>query len=301
MAIAPLLTVWSDLAPRVARLTQGHPNFAARLIVAPTRAIHCYAIYMQLSGIDDDELLARTLFEHHPRELLDEAWPDRHPQLRTMLDRISGPTWEIERYQRLDRLLKSRVSEPVMNTTRINECTIIFHEELEKLDILVTSAANALQGNLSMAKALHAAIVVMRKMHVLSNDEVEAASLKNARKDGLGRWLERRLRKATAPTVPLPPSLYQITDCTEMVSLGRQMKNCLGDTRTLLTMLMGDFVFLRMHDEAGPIVVSMARGPGECWMINEAQAIHHHHPAKSRMNVTATAVSVSALISLPWR
>ena len=77
MAIAPLLTVWSDLAPRVARLTQAHPNLASRLIVAPTRAIHAYAIFIQQPATADDELLARTLFESHPRDLL---WADCDPQ-----------------------------------------------------------------------------------------------------------------------------------------------------------------------------------------------------------------------------
>ena len=193
-------------------------------------------------------------------------------QLFYLLERISGPVWPIERYQRLDRLLKSRVSEPVMSTTRINEHTIIFHEQLEtKLDVLVASAVKALEGSTVMAKALDAVITIMRKMDVLSSSEVESASLKQVRKDGLGRWVERRLRRGTAPTVPLPSSLRQITTCSEMVALGRQLKNCLGDVRSLLALVMGEFVFLRLDEHAGPIVVSLARGPAGCWMIHEAQ------------------------------
>ncbi len=198
-------------------------------------------------------------------------WPDRSPELFNLLDRINGPVWQVERYHRLDRLLKSRVAESVKNTTRINEATIIFHEQLEKHDVLVTSAVMALEGRIALAKNLGAIITILRKMNVLSSDEVEAASLKKIRKDGLGRWVERRLRRGIAPTVPLPLSLRQITTCSEMVALGRQMKNCLGEVRSLLALVMGDFVFLRMDDDTGPIVVSLAAGPGGIWMINEAQ------------------------------
>ena len=50
----PGLAHWSDLGNRVARLTQAYPDLAARLIVAPARALHCYAIYLHQTATVDD-------------------------------------------------------------------------------------------------------------------------------------------------------------------------------------------------------------------------------------------------------
>ena len=107
----PGLAHWSNLAPTIAKIVLCHPDLAARLICAPVRAVHAYAIFIQQSGIPDDELLARTLFDNHPRDLLDQVWPDRSPELWGMLERISGPVWSLRDYGRLDELLKSRVAE----------------------------------------------------------------------------------------------------------------------------------------------------------------------------------------------
>ena len=270
-AQVPGLAHWGDLSPRVAKLTQAHPNLASRLICAPVRATHCYSIFIQRSDIVDDEHLASTLFGNHPRDLLDIVWPDRTPELFTMLERIAGPVWKIERYLRLERLLKSRIGDSMLSVLSVNEHTILFYEELKKLDVLVANAVNALERNINMVKALGAVITILRKMDVLAHDEVEAASLKQVRVGGIGKWLERRLRRAMAPTIPFPPSLRQITTCTEMVALGRELKNCLGDVRTLIALVTGELVFLRMDDDLGPIVVCLARGPAGCWMIHEAQ------------------------------
>ena len=95
MAIAPGLVHWSDLAPTIAKIVLCHPDLAARLICAPVRAVHAYAIFLRQTVSGDEELLARTLFDNHPRDLLDIVWPDRSPELWGMLDRINGPVWGI--------------------------------------------------------------------------------------------------------------------------------------------------------------------------------------------------------------
>ena len=270
----PGLAHWSDLATTIAKIVHRHSNLASRLIVAPTRAIHCYAIFIQQSGIADNELLARTLFENDPRKLL---WADCSSELWTMLDRISGPVWSLRDYERLDGLLKSALRSMVLDTKSLNSRSLTLFETVGVLDPLVIHARAAVDGCLFMLRSLSVALSILRRMNVLQSDEYEAASLKRVRNGGVTRWVTKRLARATAPRCPfkMPPGYSQITTGRELGNLALKMRNCLSDTRHMLALATGEFVFLKTETKAhGIIVATLARGPGGCWMLQHAEGQH---------------------------
>ena len=291
----PGLAHWSDLGNRVARLTQAYPDLAARLIVAPARALHCYAIYLHQTATVDDELLAQTLFGNHPRKLL---WADCSPELWTMLERIIGPVWSLRDYERLDALLKSALRSMVLDTKSLNSRALTLFETVGVLDPLVIHARAAVDGCLFMLRSLSVALSILRRMNLLQPDDLEAASLRRVRNGGLTRWVMKRLARVNAPRCPfkMPHGYSQITKGRELLNLALKMRNCLSDTRHMLALATGELVFLKTETEAhGIIVATLARGPGGCWMLEHAEGQHRRDDTEIVSYEVVTALRLAGI------
>ena len=98
-----LTATWGELAGLVARLVRARPGIAARLALAPARAIHATATYLHHAvalGCADDAI-ARVVECRAPRDLLGEALPDVHPRMFRLLDRAGPQAKPFIYYQRL--------------------------------------------------------------------------------------------------------------------------------------------------------------------------------------------------------
>src|SRR6476620_6184863 len=103
---APLLLVFSDLAPRLPTLVRLRPSLVPRLIVAPREAIHSIAAYLHLApeAARSDIEVAAIIDENHPRDLLRAALPCCPPRLYRALDRAGDRVRDKRFYERLGTL-----------------------------------------------------------------------------------------------------------------------------------------------------------------------------------------------------
>src|SRR3954452_13657789 len=100
---APLLLVFSDLAPRVATLIRAHPLLIARLIVAPPEAVHAIGAFLHLApdASKPDAEVAEMIIGTDPRKLLGIALPDYPRRLYRALSTAGDRVLPKRLYNRL--------------------------------------------------------------------------------------------------------------------------------------------------------------------------------------------------------
>src|SRR3954470_10230606 len=100
---APLLLVFSDLAPRVATLIRARPLLIARLIVAPPEAVHAIGAFLHLApdASKPDAEVAEMINGTDPRTLLRAAISDCPRRLYRALASAGERVLNRRRYERI--------------------------------------------------------------------------------------------------------------------------------------------------------------------------------------------------------
>lgn len=281
---------------RVAAALRGRPALTARLALAPRRAIHAVAAFVQSSAADRDEhgtdqAFAERLLNDHPRDLLAAALGVApHPRLYRLLDRAALPAWPVADYAALDRLLRMGADDAL---ARDND------REIEARN--VASVARLLDGDPTLLRArlacteggsrqaLAAVLAVLRASGVA--EPVETLP------DGSGHAaLARRLRRAVAAlgsphaAFPAPPGWKVVASVADLWLVGARLRVCCagrtwGAAHYASKLASGASVFLHGSGSdggGGDVLAEVARLPGGVWAVEAIRGARNARPPAGR-------------------
>jgi len=233
METAPMLTaVWNDLSDDVLALILEHPELWFRLLAAGKQQFHAYAIWLALAERGSDEqAVAYHIYEHHPRVLLTEVFPESDHRLWRVLQKLPEHALRGNDYQRIARLASGPAVTAMLAAKTVLPTHLQFYETLETLDPLVAEAHQALGLKVDAANRLHSGLTLLREFGLLERDEQAAKILRaTTQKKQLRQFLVRRLGKLqlAVPDVPTDSKLKPMTDLNMVMRQAHQVfRNCL--------------------------------------------------------------------------
>ena len=272
---AMLTAVWSDLAPVVARLIRARPTLAARLALAPPRAVHAVAIYLRrvtAEGGDAAAALAREVEGGDPRALLARALPGHDPRLYRALDRLGPQVRALRFYLRLHALLGSPAAALVLAASPLGEDALTVGE-MALRDPVLLAVGRGVHNSLHTAQCAASALAYLRAMGLAR--DVEALP-PGSGLPALVRRLRADLARARppAPPFPAPAGWLHVASVGDLWRIGRKLGNCVADIRGgshhVLAYVSGDEVMLAHAGE--PLLLACVErvGPG-CWHLQQCK------------------------------
>ena len=279
---APMLCViWSeDLADRVAGLVRAHPVLAPRLLYAPRRAVHAYAIALYeapiVDGGESEAELAARLASTHPRALLAEAMPGCSARLYAILDRCGETVRPAIFYQRLHALLLSDLALVVLDAPDIDDHVLDFAEMLGGMNSVVLHARRALHHSPIRAHALQDLLDLLADHGIAAADLADRLSERGGAK-ALARAVRRLIDRLPLPHPGLaaPAGFRLTTTVGELRAVGRRFGNCLvgvaGRYDTgWLEAVRGQRVYVVRDDP--PVVACLRRASEGRWWVEQVSA-----------------------------
>jgi hypothetical protein len=275
MENAPMLqAAWRGLSGEVVTLMRLHPGLMQRMTLAPLPAFHSYALYLSLIP-PEERMFAKELAAHlhdsDPRALLREALPDADPRLWKMLSRLPLSVLKPESYVRLDRIMRSPVADVALQIAPFDQNTLAFLDELTRLDPMVMLAHRALRQSVRLARVLHSALQILRRLEVLEDDTALRRVMPRLKPDNIDRFLRRRFGRAVlnVPILPSDSNLRAISRLSELFALGYRFKNCLPRRKDLWWgLLTGSYLFFEWCGEE-PAAFNIERGPADTYALSE--------------------------------
>ena len=228
---AMLVATWGDLAGVAARLIRIRPGIAARLALAPTRAIHATAAYLHhvVASNYEDEVVGHAVERIKPRDLLRETLPAAHPRLYRLLDRAGPQAKPHDFYERLDAGLHGSASAVLLRAQNLGPDTLDTAELIAADPVLL-----AVKGGLDMGvygmQCLGAALAYVRALGLAADVETLP---RGAGVPALMRRIEADLGRGRPPPAPfpVPAGWRQVATIAELWALGRELHNCIGRMR----------------------------------------------------------------------
>lgn len=238
MEKAPMLAAWDDLSPVVLALMQAERQLYQRLVCAPPRAFHCYAIFLRLA--DDvrqksDKELAQRMYHENPLDLVREVFPHTGPDLLRLLGRLQPRAWQAHEYLDLEQALhNSNGRDSLLAEGLVGFVTPALVKnilQLHNLPILVATVAPKLGYDIARARDFCLMVEIMQSYGVLEPEAKAAAILRKVRPDRLSTFVQRRLARIKAPPFPvvLPSNFRLLETVSEVRAAGHRYRNCLAD------------------------------------------------------------------------
>lgn len=274
METAPMLAPWDDLAPVVLALMQADRSLYQRLVCAPPRAFHCYAIFLRLSEDaqkKSDGALAEQMYSENPLDLVREVFPMIGADLLRVLARLGPRVWTADQYRELDQALRSAARDALMAENRLTPEMVAKARQLKDLPLLVATITPKLGYNIKTARQFGIIFDILRQYGVLETEAEAAAILRKVRPDRLGRFVGRRLSRIKPPPLPLalPPQLRLMETLADVSKAGHRYANCLADYQGIWrAFIMGELRFLEWcGEESG--MISIRTYLGNLWVVEE--------------------------------
>lgn len=226
-----LTATWGDLAGFVARFIRVRPVIAARLALAPTRAIHATAAYLHhavASGYTE-EAVGHAVERFKPRDLLCKALPAMHPRLFRLLDRAGPQARPHAFYQRLDARLHGPAGAVLLRVQNLGPDTLEV-ADLIAADPVLLAVKGALDVGVYGMRCLGTALAYLRALGLAANIETLP---RGAGVPALVRRIEADLGRGRPPPMPfpVPAGWRQVATVAELWALGRELQNCIGGMR----------------------------------------------------------------------
>lgn len=272
METAPMLTAWDDLSPVVLALMQAEKSLYQRLVCAPPRAFHCYAIFLRLSEDarkKSDGALAQQMYHENPLDLVRAVFPNIGPDLLRILARVEPRAWSANEYLDLEQALRTIARDALMSASRVTPSLVSKVQQLDGLPMLVGTIMPKLGYDIEKAKHFGLMFDIMQTWGVLEPEAEAAAILRKVRPDRLSHFVERRLARIKAPAFPVAlPSLFRMLDTLSGVrAAGHRYANCLadhyGNWRDYIT---GQLRILEWSGEE-PVIMAIRKYLGEIWCV----------------------------------
>ena len=270
---APMLTApWGPLADRIARLIRHEQQLAQKLLLAPVRAFHAYAAFLQLSPLSDSlpELeLQQLLLHSNPRDLICSVLPGGGSAFWRALSLAGSVGQAGDFYRRLDALTRGPCGWALNSGGPLTPQRLDFLDLVAGLDPLVASSPAAITNDRRLAVELDMALVFLREVDLLEDDRSVQRALRKVSYRKTREFLRRRLARATAPLphVVGTKSLRPILNGQELCALGQKFNNCLASRpHYLIHLAAGTRMFFEWQGEQ-PAVVCIGVGPrGVHWL-----------------------------------
>ena len=269
-----LIASWRDLSGEVVRLLQLHPNLIQRLTFAPRAAFHAYALYLRLIPAEvrkPAEELAAHLYMSDPRKLVREALPESDARLWQALGRLPIRIMTSEQYRILDRVMRSHVAGPALQFDYLNGEALTFLEELTRLDPLVCCAHRALSKSARLARVMHSALFVMRKMGVLEDEPALRRALQRLQADKIDIFLRRRFGRVVVPvpSMPADSKLRAVAQLNDLIATGRRFQNCIPHRMSMWWGLLDESLLYFEWSGDEPAIVSLQRNPADTYALSQ--------------------------------
>lgn len=275
MDCSPMLAPWRKLSPLVSSLIKINQNIAYILSSAPPRAFHAYAIYLRLyeQGIAE-AVLARTLADTDPYELVGRVLPQADGSLLAILSRLEPVAWKGETYRRLEVLLREEGATKAFLTSApyISEAMI---ERITTFELVADPVALHVWDLLGFderhADAVGSIISILRFSGVLEPDEEVVQILRRIRSPGLPSFLWRRLARIEVPELPgaarLPTGAKPIRSLRELKKKSRQYPKLFERIPSILVdFLSGRARFIEWHGKEEYILYVETALPGHLYL-----------------------------------
>ena len=276
---AMLIATWGDLAGLVARLIRARPGIAARLALAPARAIHATAAYLHHAGASGcaDDAIACAVKRRAPRDLLREVLPAMHPRLYRLLDRAGPQARPFSFYRRLDAGLHGAASAVLLRAQNLGSDTLDLADLIAADPVLLTVKGGLDVGVYGM-QCLGTALAYVRALGLARDVEMLP---RGAGLPALVRRIEADLGRGRPPPAPFPVPVgwRPVETVAELWAIGRALQNCVGGMRGsgvdhVSSFLGGGEVILVSMTE--PIVLaSIASAGSNLWHV--AQCAGHRN------------------------
>jgi hypothetical protein len=279
---APLLLVFSDLAPRVAALVRVRPLLIARLIVAPREAVHAMGAFLHLApdAAKSDAEVAAIINDTDPRELLRAALPDTPRRLYRALDSAGDRVLTERFYERLGDICRSP-SATAFLAGDITDARMTYYEALSQMDPAMTALRHAIRENSYIAESVDVMLALLRSRGALRDDEMRLPSA--ARMPAVARRIRKMLNRLEAPDpgfiAPAPFHLVRTTD--ELQRLAKRFENCLalhqwGAAKYHIGLLDGSTVVLASGDP--PLLAALHRVTDGVWQFEQLVGLKNASP-----------------------
>lgn len=251
---APMLAApWGPLAGKVAGLIRHDYLLARKLLLAPIRAFHAYAAFLQLDAPTPDSETGRRLLESRPQDLLGQVLPGGGSVLWRCLSLAGDVAWPADDYRRLGALANGPCAQALCTGGSLTELRIRFLECVAKLDPLVAISPAVDTGDFTLARRLDGAIQFLRATGGLEADGAARLALQRSRRPNIADFVRKRLLKLTAPGPNLRTNLLrQIRTGGELQALGRRLGNCLAtEPQFLIQLAIGSRRFFEWTADPG--------------------------------------------------
>lgn len=274
MERAPLLLVFSDLAPRMAALVRARPSLIPRLIVAPREAIHSIGAYLHLApeAEQSDIRVAAMLDESHPRDLLHAALPGCPPRFYRALDRAGDRVRDRRFYERLGILCTGPFAAALLKGGRIDDGRLSHYEALSKMDPALAGFQAVLDGDTYLAESIDCLVALLRSHSALRDSDLHLPP--KAGKPAIARRLRAALGRIQAPDsgFAAPPPFRLVRTSDELQQIGRAFGNCVAfpewnAARYQIQLAQGSMVFL-VADELS-VLSSLSRVAHGVWHLEQ--------------------------------
>jgi hypothetical protein len=270
---APLLLVFSDLAPRVAALIRARPLLIARLIVAPPEAIHAIGAFLHLSpdSVNPDAEVAEVINETDPRKLLRDALPDCPRRLYRALDTAGDRVLTKSFYERLGAVCRGPFADALLDGNLTLD-RIAYHETLSRMDPATAAMRVGFRENTHVLDSVNCMVSLLRAHGVLRDEEMRLPA--GAGMPAVARRIRMALGRIEVPdpgfAVPEPFRLVRTTE--ELQRLARSFENCValpqwGAAKYYVNLVDGSTVFLTSDDP--PLLAAMHRVTHGVWQFEQ--------------------------------
>ena len=267
---APLLRPWGAMSPLVARMIAARPGLAARLMLAPRRAIHAVGAFVLAHPDEAPGHLAADVAERDARELLTMTLGRTHPRLFRALDRCGATVWPLARYHDLVEVLHGPFGGALLERDDI--VPDLLRELLAaQNDPVAVAAARACMAERDLLPNLRRTLACLRALGLAQ--DVERLP-KGSGRPAMARRLARDFARAASPVPPFaaPPGWRHIGTVGEMIAVGRALGNCLGRLREathyMPRLLKADLVMFASGDPVIGLAAVEQAAPG-VWFIGE--------------------------------
>jgi hypothetical protein len=227
---SPFPKLFGRQASRIAALFRIAPNLAARLSLAPARALHSVAAFLEAEAAQGTSLETMTaaLSSSTPRALLAHALPGHDPRLFRLLDRATLPTWSLADVRALDEVVRADLADLLGGGSIKPEGVRSARSVLDAHPILrrVCRAIPDSWTRDQLAMVLDW-LEDMSALHHLAGTPPDAGL------NAIARRLRLDLRSLRAPPAPfeIPEGWHQVGDIEELWAVGRKLENCIALSR----------------------------------------------------------------------
>ena len=274
-----LVATWGDLAGGVARLIRARPGIAARLALAPARAIHATAAYLHhgMASGYTEEAVGQAVECLKPRDLLCQALPATHPRLFRLLDRAGPKVKPPAFYERLNAGLRGPAGAVLLRAQHLSTDTLDI-ADLMAADPVLLAVKGGLDVGVYGMQCLGTALAYIRALGLAADVETLP---RGAGVPALVRRIEADLGRGRPPPAPFPaPAGWRlVATVAELWALGRALQNCLCGMRGsgvdhVSAYLEGGEVILVSLTEPVVMASITSAGPG-LWHM--AQCVGHRN------------------------